>query len=87
MSWYPAMNEAPRFEQALAELERIVERLQKPDLPLDEAVSLYRKGTELAQVTESLLARAELQVQQLTDAVRERFVEYAAESDEGEPEE
>ncbi len=78
------MDETPRFEQALAELERIVERLQKPDLPLDEAVSLYRKGTELAQVTEALLAQAELQVQQLTDAVRERFVEYAAEPEEDE---
>jgi exodeoxyribonuclease VII small subunit len=79
------MSETPRFEQALAELERIVERLQKPDLPLDEAVSLYRKGTELAQITESLLAQAELQVQQLTDAVRERFVEYAAEREDDEP--
>jgi exodeoxyribonuclease VII small subunit len=78
------MNETPRFEQALAELERIVERLQRPDLPLDEAVALYRQGTELAQLTEGLLAQAELQVQQLTDAVRERFVEYVADTDEEE---
>jgi exodeoxyribonuclease VII small subunit len=75
------MTEPPRFEQALADLEKIVERLQRPDLPLDEAVALYRRGTELAQLSESLLAQAELQVQQLTEAVRERFVEYAAASE------
>ena len=73
------MNESLRFEQALAELERVVERLQRPEIPLDEAVALFRRGTELAQMTEDLLSAAELQVQQLSQAVRERFVEYAAE--------
>ena len=66
-------------ERPLAELEAVVERLQRPDVPLDEAVKLYRRGTELAQQTEALLADAELQVQQLSQAVRERFEEYAAE--------
>lgn len=74
------MSEASSFEQALAELEKVVERLQQPDVPLDEAIALYRRGTELAQQSESLLADAELQVQQLTQAVRERFVEYSAEA-------
>lgn len=73
------------FEQALAELEKVVERLQQPDLPLEEAIGLYRRGTELAQRSEALLGDAELQVQQLTRAVRERFTEYAAEEAEGEP--
>lgn len=69
----------PTFEHSLAELEKIVERLQRPDVPLDEAVALYRKGTELAQQSEAQLSAAELQVQQLTRAVQERFAEYAAE--------
>lgn len=72
------MTDALRFEQALGELEKVVERLQRPDVPLDEAVALYRRGTELAQITEALLSDAELQVQQLTLAVRERFADYAA---------
>ena len=76
------MSESRSFEQALAELEKVVERLQRPDVPLDEAIALYRRGTELAQQSEALLADAELQVQQLTQAVRERFVEYTTE---GEP--
>ncbi len=80
------MTEPLSFERALAELEAVVERLQQPDVPLEEAVALYRRGTELAQESESLLSAAELQVQQLTRAVQERFAEYAAEeSDESEP--
>ena len=71
------MTESLSFEQALAELEAVVERLQKPDVPLDEAVALYRRGTQLAEQSEQLLSSAELQVQQLTRAVQERFAEYA----------
>jgi exodeoxyribonuclease VII small subunit len=65
------------FEQALAELETVVKQLQRPDVPLDQAVALYRRGTELAQQSEELLGAAELQVQKLTDAVQERFAEYS----------
>jgi exodeoxyribonuclease VII small subunit len=71
------MTESMNFEQALAELETVVKQLQKPDVPLDQAVALYRRGTELAQQSEELLGAAELQVQKLTDAVQERFAEYS----------
>ncbi|HEX8917320.1 MAG TPA: exodeoxyribonuclease VII small subunit [Chloroflexota bacterium] len=70
------MSEAPDFEKILAELEAVVERLQRPDLPLEEAIGLYRRGTDLAQRAETLLGSAEIQVQQLTKAVQERFAEY-----------
>lgn len=72
------MNQSLNFEQALSQLEAVVERLQRPDVPLEEAVALYRQGTELAQRSEELLSQAELQVQKLTHAVQERFAEYAA---------
>ncbi|MGH2448921.1 MAG: exodeoxyribonuclease VII small subunit [Chloroflexota bacterium] len=64
------------FEQSIAQLEAIVERLQRPDIPLDEALSLYKTGTELAAQSEAMLNRADLQIQQLTGAVKERFGEY-----------
>lgn len=69
--------ETLNFEQALTELETVVKQLQRPELPLDQAVALYRRGTELAQKSEDLLGAAELQVQKLTDAVQERFAEYS----------
>jgi exodeoxyribonuclease VII small subunit len=80
------MAEDLSFERALAELEKVVERLQQPDVPLEEAVALYRRGTRLAEQSEEMLSRAELQVQELTQAVRERFVEYAAEEEDEERE-
>jgi exodeoxyribonuclease VII small subunit len=73
------VTEALNFEQALAELETVVKQLQRPEIPLDQAVALYRRGTELAQKSEELLGAAELQVQKLTDAVHERFAEYSIE--------
>lgn len=75
------MNESLTFEQALAQLERIVSRLQQPDVPLDEAITLYREGTELAQRSETLLSEAELQVKALTNAVQERFAQYTFDED------
>jgi exodeoxyribonuclease VII small subunit len=75
------MSEEPKFEQLLAELERIVQQLLQPELPLDQAVALYRRGTEIATQSETLLSAAELQVQSLTDAVQERFAEYAVDDE------
>jgi exodeoxyribonuclease VII small subunit len=77
------MGEPLSFERALTELEAVVERLQRPEVPLEEALALYRKGTELAQQTEALLSNAELQVQQLSHAVQERFAAYTVEGAEG----
>jgi exodeoxyribonuclease VII small subunit len=71
------MTEGLNFEQALQELETVVKELQRPEIPLGQAVALYRRGTELAQKSEELLGAAELQVQKLTDAVQERFAEYS----------
>lgn len=79
--------ESPSFERILTELEAVVERLQKPDVPLDEAVALYRRGTELAQRSEALLSEAELQVRQLTHVVQERFAAYEVEGEDEEAEE
>ncbi|MGI8825976.1 MAG: exodeoxyribonuclease VII small subunit [Chloroflexota bacterium] len=79
------MSEALTFEDALAQLEKIVERLQQSDVPLEEAVALYKRGTELARHSETLLSNAELQVQQLTSAVQETFAQYSiAETEEDE---
>lgn len=56
------------FETAFRELEEAVQRLEEGDLTLEEAISLYAKGTRLAQRCGDALDAAELQVQQLTVA-------------------
>ena len=58
--------EALPFEQALRELEEIVQKLEAGTLPLEETVSLYQQGRTLAEHCQHLLDVAELRVQQLT---------------------
>jgi exodeoxyribonuclease VII small subunit len=53
------------FEQAYAELEDIVARLESGDLTLDESVALYARGQALARHCGVLLDGAELRVRQI----------------------
>jgi exodeoxyribonuclease VII small subunit len=55
------------FEEAYRELEEVVARLEEGAESLDEALSLYERGTTLSQHCSALLDRAELRVNQLRD--------------------
>jgi exodeoxyribonuclease VII small subunit len=63
--------EALTFEQAFAQLERVVAQLEDGDLPLDDALALYARGQALAMRCAQLLEQAELRIRQVggqTDA-------------------
>ena len=65
----PKKNEAPAsFETALGELEQIVNRLESGDLPLEEALSEFERGVQLARQGQSQLQKAEQRVQILLDS-------------------
>lgn len=53
------------FETALAELEQIVDRLERGDVPLAESVSIYERGEQLKQRCEHLLKEAEMRVEKI----------------------
>jgi len=53
------------FEKALAELEQIVARLEKGDVPLDESISIYERGEALKAHCEGLLKSAEMKVEKV----------------------
>ncbi len=53
------------FEQAFAQLEEIVARLESGDLTLDESVTLYEQGQKLARLCGEMLDSAELRIKQL----------------------
>jgi exodeoxyribonuclease VII small subunit len=53
----------PEFEQALAELETLVERLERGDLPLDEALKTFERGVELTRHCQSALKAAQQRVE------------------------
>lgn len=60
-----AVIEEMTFETALAELEQIVDRLERGDVPLAESVSIYERGEALKQHCEKLLKEAEMRVEKI----------------------
>ena len=53
------------FEKALAELEAIVQRLEKGDVPLEESVAIYERGEALKRRCDDLLRQAEARVEKI----------------------
>ena len=53
------------FEQALAELEKIVSRMEGGDLSLEQALAAHKRGLELARFCQQRLESAQQQVKVL----------------------
>ena len=54
-----------KFEEALNELETVVEKLENGDLPLEEAIEEFQRGTELSRICLEKLNRAKAAVKKL----------------------
>jgi exodeoxyribonuclease VII small subunit len=54
------------FEQALAELEKIVQDLERGQLDLDAAIAAYERGTHLKLHCEGKLREAQLRVEKIS---------------------
>ena len=54
------------FEKALAELESIVQKLERGDVALEESVAIYERGEALKRRCEELLRQAEARVEKIT---------------------
>jgi exodeoxyribonuclease VII small subunit len=59
--------DAASYEQALAELERLVQAMEGGQMPLDQLLSSYQRGAELLQLCRSRLQAVEDQVKVLED--------------------
>lgn len=57
------------LEGALKALEEIVEKLEEPELPLEESIQLFERGTALSQVCRTRLTEAEKKVEILMKKV------------------
>jgi len=55
----------PDFEKTLVELEKLVVNLEEGDLSLDESLSGFKHGIELARQCQSVLDNAQQTVEQL----------------------
>jgi len=56
---------AMSFDEALAELEQIVKRLEEGKGRLDDAISSYERGAQLRQHCEGKLAEAQARVDRI----------------------
>ncbi len=64
----------PTFEEALGKLESIVEAMEGGDLPLEQLLSRFEEGTQLAKLCQGKLAAADLRIQQLDSQPSGEFV-------------
>lgn len=57
---------AMKFEDALAELEKIVQKLEQGQVKLDEAIDAYERGAALKRHCEARLAEAQARIDRIT---------------------
>ena len=65
-------NNKISFEDALRDLEEIVENLNNDDLNLEEAISAYEKGMELKKICETRLQEAKLRIENIKHNIIEK---------------
>lgn len=53
------------FEDALKELETIVQRLERGDAPLEESINIYQRGAELKAHCDAKLKDAQMKVEKI----------------------
>lgn len=53
------------FEEAMNQLETVVERLEEGDVPLEKAISLFQEGMQLSKLCHDKLANVEKQLEQI----------------------
>ena len=68
------------YEAALAELEQIVQRMEGGQLPLEESIAAYRRGSELLKHCQQQLSDAERKIQILEDGALRDFDERSGAS-------
>ena len=61
------------FEAALAELEKIVANMESGKLSLEQTLAAHKRGLELAQFCQTMLAQAQQQVKVLEEDALKNF--------------
>lgn len=61
------VKKAVRFEESLAELEQLVERMEQGNLPLEDSLKLFERGVQLTRSCQKALKDAEQKVQILLE--------------------
>jgi exodeoxyribonuclease VII small subunit len=69
----PSAAQAASFEEAMAELEQLVARMEAGELPLEASVAAYRRGAELVKFCAGQLDKVDSQVRVLEGEMLKPF--------------
>lgn len=64
----PTSDDKLTFEEAMAELDELVSRMEDGELNLDDSLKAFERGVMLTRKCQEALSQAELRVKTLTDA-------------------
>jgi exodeoxyribonuclease VII small subunit len=57
-----SVPQEPNYEQAVAELEKLIQDMESGKLPLEQNLAAYKRGAELIKLCQKLLDQVEQQV-------------------------
>ncbi len=73
-------TQTPSFEEAMSELETLVDSMEQDSLTLEESLQKFERGVTLTRLCQQALAKVEQEVKVLTNNGDEAdFAEYSAE--------
>ena len=64
----PKSDDELTFEEAMAQLDELVSRMEDGELSLDDSLKAFERGVMLTRKCQEALSQAELRVKTLTDA-------------------
>ncbi len=63
----PGGEESMAFEDAISELERIVQALEKGELPIEESIEYFQRGVKLSKYCSKKLDEIEMKITMLIE--------------------
>lgn len=65
------MSAERTFEELQRELDAIVEKLERGDVAIDDAIALWQRGEEVYRLAAALLEQAEGKLEELSQSTRD----------------
>ena len=62
------------FEKAIEELEDIIKSLEQGDVPLDDTIELYERGSKLKDFCEKKLKDAEIKIKKINENTKTKEI-------------
>ncbi|MDL2325267.1 exodeoxyribonuclease VII small subunit [Ruminococcaceae bacterium OttesenSCG-928-A16] len=62
-------NTTPSFEQAMDELEKILDTIGDENTPLDKSIELYAQAAELINTCNTVLNNAQVKIQEISEKI------------------